>query len=144
LLSAINSPVGSYKDRSALLQSLSKHSSEAPLRPLIELLTILCKGSLEDFNSFRQANAEVLRVHGISPETIERSLRLLCLSSLAETEPILTYSRVAEALKVDRAEVELWVVEAISGGLMDATIDQLPETITVRYLHTVTVLAHSH
>jgi hypothetical protein len=75
-----------------------------------------------------------MNTHGISIPDTEHAMRLLCLCTLAAQEPILTYARVAEALRVDRSEVEGWTIEAIGHGLLDATMDQLPETISIRSL----------
>lgn len=73
---------------------------------------------------------------GISSKSTEHSMRLLCLCSLAESEPSLSYARVADTLQVSREEVELWVVEAVAHGLLEATVDQVPEIISVsRCIH---------
>lgn len=68
---------------------------------------------------------------GISEKKTEHAMRLLCLCSLAESESQLSYARVAEVLQVPEQEVELWVVEAVAHGLLEASVDQVPQLVAV-------------
>ena len=136
LLVGVSSPVSSYKDRNTLLQSFSKYASHPTLGPLVELLRILCEGSLDDYRKFAAGHSEMMASKGIAEKSTEHAMRLLCLCSLAESEPQLSYGRVAEVLQVPLEEVELWVVEAVANGLLEATVDQVPEVVTVsRCIH---------
>ena len=46
------------------------------------------------------------------------------------------YETIAQALKIDVQDVEMWVVEAISLGLLEASMDQFEAIVTVnRYAH---------
>ena len=94
-------------------------------------MRVLCEGSLDDFRAFCKGHADMMAAKGISASSTEHAMRLLCLCSLAETEPQLSYARVAGVLQVPTEEVELWVVEAVANGLLEATVDQVPEVVTV-------------
>lgn len=61
-------------------------------------------------------------------------MKLLTLCSLAAqaTDKVLTFGAIQSALQVDAAEVELWVIEAIGERLLEASIDQLNSTVTVK------------
>lgn len=43
----------------------------------------------------------------------------------------LTYTSVADALRVDVSEVEFWVMQAIGSGLINAKMDQAREVVAV-------------
>ena len=58
-------------------------------------------------------------------------MRLLALSSLACTKPKLAYGEIASALGIDDDAVELVVVEAVGQGIIEATMDQFDQSITV-------------
>ncbi len=47
------------------------------------------------------------------------------------TEKTLTFAAIRAALKVEEADVELWTIEAISEGLLEASIDQLTSTVNI-------------
>ena len=60
-------------------------------------------------------------------------MRLLTLCSLASREASLSYARVAEVLEMEESQVEELLIECIAHNLLDASLDQLPRTITVKH-----------
>lgn len=44
------------------------------------------------------------------------------------------YSDVQEALEIGDKEVEVWIIDAIRGNLVDARMDQLQQKMIVRYV----------
>ena len=105
--------------------------------PLVELLRIVCDGSLSDFVGYTSsaANKGVLAQHGLDAEALEHSMKLLALCSLAAqtTDKQLTFGAIQAALQLeDACEVELWVIEAIGERLIEASIDQLNSSVTIK------------
>ena len=136
VVSAVKSPVPSFGDRNALLESFSKRQPTGALGSLVELLRIICAGTLDNYKAFEAANKGVFSAHGIDASEVEHSIRLLTLCSLGARQATLPYADIAAALKVDVGDVEMWVVEAISMGLLDASMDQFGAVVTVnRYAH---------
>eukprot|EP01038_Epipyxis_sp_PR26KG_P013111 gene13111-17575_t len=140
LVSAIKSPIAQFSDRTQLLESFNNQSFQGDVSILLQLLQILCDGSLQDFNKFKATsnNTAVLSKYTIDLETIEHNVKLLTLCSLASqaTDRILTYQSIQSNLLIGAEEVEMWAIEAISEDLIDASIDQLKSIITVhRYTH---------
>jgi hypothetical protein len=133
VLSGIKSPVSSFSDRNALLESLSNQKLAGSLEILVELLRILCTGSLDVYRSFESSNRAFLVSNGISHEEVEKSVRLLALCSLGAQESVLSYDVIASTLKVDIFDVEMWVVEAMSQSppLMEASMDQFNSVVTI-------------
>jgi len=137
IVSAIKGPVGLYKDRNELFKTVSSHTTaDSTLVKLIELLRIFCEGTVENFQSFHDINKEIFTQFDISYEISLKSLRLLGLCVLAArnstVSQVLSYSDIATCLSISEDEdVEEWVVEAISHGLMDASMDQLNKVIVV-------------
>ena len=69
--------------------------------------------------------------HGIEHEACERKMRLLSMVSLAQANKELTYASIASALHIGKDEVEMWVMEAIRNGLVNAKMDQIRELVVV-------------
>ena len=131
------------------IQVVSTHKvNNAELQKLIALLGLLCAGDMDKFKSFQQTDLALLAKHDISADSITHSLRLLKLCNIAARASQIpsgganaqtrlgevTYKVIATGLGVAEDEVEMWVVDAISNGLMTATIDQLRSVVVVRYV----------
>lgn len=67
----------------------------------------------------------------INEENAIRHIRLLSLCSLATEHEEIPYSAIASTLKIDNADVETWVIDGVSSGLLTAKIDQLQEVVIV-------------
>lgn len=137
---AVKAPVSFHKDRNDLSKTISGHvTSDATLLKLIELLRIFCTGTVEEYTNFHGSNKDLFAKHDICHETSLKNMRLMGLCVLAarsttsaSSSQVLAYSDIAKALEVSSDEdVEEWVVEAISHGLLDATMDQLNSAIVV-------------
>jgi len=74
-----------------------------------------------------------LETAGINLDEITYKIRLLTLNSLAKKQSILTYDHIAKSLEISEADVELYVIDATSSGILEARIDQLNQTILIRY-----------
>lgn len=140
IVSAIRAPVSLYKDRNALSKTLAGHSTtDATLLKLIELLRIFCVGTVDSYVQFYNSNKDLFAKFDVCHDTSLKNMRLLGLCALAARSTtsagftqVLAYSDIAKALDVSSdEEVEEWVVEAISHGLLEAAMDQLNGVITV-------------
>jgi transcriptional accessory protein Tex/SPT6 len=80
------------------------------------------------------ANKAVLDNNRIDAEELTHAQRLLALCSLASSNLKPTYAEVAAAVHVSVDDVELLVVDAISCGLVDATLNQMSGTVSFRYV----------
>lgn len=111
--------------------------------PLTELLLIVCTGSLSKFNE-KYSSSNVFTTYDINKATVVHVLKLLSICALVaanqEHETIcLSFQQIKEYLNIDAGDeqnVEFWVVEAISYELIEASINQIDENVTVsRYAH---------
>jgi hypothetical protein len=103
----------------------------------VELLRILCDGSLEEFASYKKLKVSAFPASsGVDLSVTERNLKLLALCSVAANYKSRTipFAVVKDALAADEFEVEMWIVEAISEGLIEGSIDQMNSVFTVRYI----------
>ena len=101
---------------------------------LVELLNIICTGSLADFTRFQQSNADIISEFGIDATDVVHSIRLMTLCALGCEKSSLTFQEIATALDVRDDEVEEWVVEAVGEGILEAHMDQVNSTISVRFV----------
>jgi translation initiation factor 3 subunit M len=58
-------------------------------------------------------------------------MRLLSLCSLAAEHEEIPYAAIVSTLKVQPEEVESWVIQAVSSGLILAKMDQLQQVVMV-------------
>eukprot|EP00316_Scyphosphaera_apsteinii_P011949 CAMPEP_0119326336 /NCGR_PEP_ID=MMETSP1333-20130426/68126_1 /TAXON_ID=418940 /ORGANISM="Scyphosphaera apsteinii, Strain RCC1455" /LENGTH=416 /DNA_ID=CAMNT_0007334621 /DNA_START=68 /DNA_END=1318 /DNA_ORIENTATION=+ len=124
-------------DKLAQLAIVKQLSEDAEYQMLDELLKIFAHQMYEDYLKFyEQPGAqEFLEKHALVHADCERKMRLLSLVSLGQASKELTYSAVAAALQVERDEVETWIMESISCGLMAAKMDQVRELVLVSVCH---------
>jgi len=99
---------------------------------LLEIYTKLGYNELKDF----QANEDTqnfLSSLGLNLDEITYKIRLLTLNSLASVNSVLTYGHIAKSLEIEETDVELYVIDATSSGILEARIDQLNQTILIRH-----------
>lgn len=94
-----------------------------------ELLDVFLNGTLTTYQSFAQSHASLIS----NPESNIRKMRLLSLASLGSENLSreLTYSDIANNLQIEQDEVEMWVIDVIRAGLVEAKLDQLNKTVIV-------------
>lgn len=97
---------------------------------IIKLATILHNGTYQDFETFAKATPEVA---GISVETLATKMRILTLVSLAQESTKIPYQTIATALSVPADDVEAWVLDTISEGLIDAKLDHYSNSVYITY-----------
>jgi translation initiation factor 3 subunit M len=61
-----------------------------------------------------------------------RKMRLLSLCTLASSKAEMKYSEIAACMQISEAEVEAWVIKAITAKLLDAKMDQINKTVVVK------------
>ncbi|KAI8867600.1 hypothetical protein GQ42DRAFT_138363 [Ramicandelaber brevisporus] len=109
--------------------------------PIYELLTVFATGDVAAFRSVVATNPTVFSELGLTSQSDEENalakIRMLSLASLATAGDAtavrapLQYSSIASALQVEESDVEMWVIEAIAAGVIQARIDQLSHTVNI-------------
>jgi translation initiation factor 3 subunit M len=133
VVNAIKAPVASFKYRTLLESSLSSQElGSQHLADLVELLSVLCTGTLQEYNTF-EANRgrNVMIKHNIDSDNVLRNMRLLTLCNLCANVRCSAYIDIARELNINEDDVEMWIVDAISEGLIDGTMDQTTNTFGV-------------
>jgi len=100
---------------------------------LFSLLMIFLNDGLPEYQAWEKSHPGVLEKYQITPDQLERKIKLLTLSSLAfkYTGQNLPYSEIAEALKIDTSEVEKWVIDVIRAGLVWGKLSQTTQSLQV-------------
>ena len=100
----------------------------------MDLLRVICSGSLPSLATFDSdsTKSDLLTKHGIALSDLQHAMKLLTLCSLGSAEATISYAKIAKALSIPVQDVEVTVVEAISLGLIDATMDQFTATVAIR------------
>jgi translation initiation factor 3 subunit M len=113
-----------------VVQQLQKDKQYAPLH---RLLQIVARETYTEFLAFSgdASTRTFMEKHDLSVDACARKMRLLTLVSLGHANKELTYQAVAASLKVEVADVEDWVMQAIGSGLLTAKMDQVREVVAV-------------
>merc|ERR1711913_180642 len=96
------------------LKNDDKHSK------IYQLLELFTGQKFDSFDEFTTKNPEFLESVNLSSTDCSKKIKLLSIATIAEENRELSYAKIAETLKVDVSEVELWIISAISAGLIDA------------------------
>ncbi|KAJ3015817.1 hypothetical protein HKX48_004374 [Thoreauomyces humboldtii] len=105
-----------------------------------DLLKVFLDGSLAQYKDFTKANPKFVAEQGLSEDDNLDKMRLLSLASLAanNVQGEVPYATIAAELQIPAEEVEVWVINVIRAGLVDAKMNQLTETVVVsRSVHRV-------
>jgi len=70
---------------------------------------------------------------GLTEEACISKMRLLSLASIGTNSKV-PYATIAQTLQVPEADVEQWVIRAISARLIEAQMDQLNQHVTITYV----------
>jgi translation initiation factor 3 subunit M len=131
VVSAIKSHIDAFNDRNTIIECVSFKNQKGTLGTLIELLSIICRGSLDDFDKYVASNKSLLAEHSIDVNEIGNNMKLLTLCSLAVQQSVIPYSTISKALKIEISDVDNWIVEAVSLNLFDGSMDQNTQVLNV-------------
>jgi hypothetical protein len=133
VINAIKAPASSFKYRSVLYESLGTQSlGGEDLTSLVELLGILCSGDISEYSAFAKGKgAAAMDAYKINQDSVLYNIRLLSLCSLCASRRQLGYAEVASGIGVAEEDVEEWLVTAADEGLVEVSIDQSTNSITV-------------
>eukprot|EP01117_Protostelium_nocturnum_P020496 TRINITY_DN9245_c0_g1_i1.p1 TRINITY_DN9245_c0_g1~~TRINITY_DN9245_c0_g1_i1.p1 ORF type:complete len:438 (+),score=119.08 TRINITY_DN9245_c0_g1_i1:129-1316(+) len=108
-------------------------SQNATHSKVYNLLKIFVGENAESFSKFNSENPDFLRSVALDNESSLNKIRILSLASLSGTNGNgqFSYAQVAKSLGVDEDSVELYVVTAVSEGVIEARMDQLEKTVTI-------------
>lgn len=98
-------------------------------QPEYDLLQVFLSGTLSTYKTFASSHADLIKN---SDDNI-RKMRLLSLASLGSDNLArsLSYQEIAASLEISEDEVEMWVIDVIRAGLVEAKLDQLNKTVSV-------------
>jgi len=132
-IGAIRDPVSLFAEQRKILSLPAIKALENKDASLVALLKVFQEGKLEDYHSYVKSSGgdAILSQWELSAEDCSRHMRILSLCSLAAEHEEIPYTVVAETLQTTPADVEKWVIAAVSSGLLSAKMDQLRETIMV-------------
>jgi hypothetical protein len=97
-------------------------------------LRIVCHGSAKDLKDFYGSSKALLDSNGFSFGEMSHVQELLSICNFAASKSVATYSELAAHLGISEDEVEIWIVEAISHGLIEANMNQLSATVSIKYV----------
>ncbi|KAI7865075.1 hypothetical protein BDF14DRAFT_1828356 [Spinellus fusiger] len=94
-----------------------------------EFLNVFLNGNVSIYKTFAASHSELIQ----DGENNLRKIRLLSLASLGSENLAreLTYAQVAASLEISEDEVEMWVIDVIRAGLVEAKLDQLNKNIII-------------
>jgi len=110
----------------AAIQHLEKSNPKT-----YELMKIFATEQLEAFIQFQQRNPDFIKTLGLNENDCLQKIRLLSLATLTSEQSKVPYSLISKILQIDEDQVEMWVINAMEGELLDAKLDQLNKIVNV-------------
>eukprot|EP00042_Codosiga_hollandica_P027075 m.132030 g.132030 ORF g.132030 m.132030 type:complete len:408 (+) comp52373_c0_seq9:281-1504(+) len=98
---------------------------------LHEIVGILSRGTLTDFLAWQTANAGVVAALKLDEERLTHKMRLATLAQLCARDHVVEFHAISAALQIPAAQIELWVIDAVRTGLVEAKIDEMNNRIIV-------------
>jgi translation initiation factor 3 subunit M len=98
-----------------------------------DLLLVFLNENLTGYQQFIESNKDFITTTNLDAEANVRKMRLLSLASLGSENLSrdLKYSQIAATLQIPQDEVEMWVIDVIRAGLVEAKLNQLTKTVIV-------------
>ena len=114
-------------DFSDLMSLPGFHKSTASVQSLIQHLS---SSSIQEIESFWSKESSNLTSKGFIKNKLIESGRIAGIVNLAKASSKVTFQEIAARLDLNEEEVDLWVVRAISGGLVQGKIDTISKIVT--------------
>ncbi|KAF9435344.1 hypothetical protein BGZ76_006476 [Entomortierella beljakovae] len=98
-----------------------------------ELFSVFMDGNVQDYRGLIAKNGSLVKDLGLDGEETLRKIRILSLASLGSENLTrdLSYQDIAKALEVEESEVELWVIDVIRAGLVEAKLNQVSKVVVI-------------
>lgn len=134
---ALSLPSEYVVDELCALPAVAVLKDHERYRTTHQLLMVVLKGTVADYEKFEKEHASFFEqdfARGLQKDQLLSKMRLLSLASAAEDKPVLPFSEAATALGIaadNGVELEMWIIRAISQGLISGKLDQLSQTVKV-------------
>ena len=89
-----------------------------------DLLMILLRGSVEEYNKFSKDNGSYLKTLEIDVETTLSKLRVLSFLQLAEKKTELSYDAISKHVGIEASKIEPFLFEVVRTGMARLRLDQ--------------------
>ncbi|ETW02363.1 hypothetical protein, variant 1 [Aphanomyces invadans] len=126
----IKSPIASFVAHVDLLHLPAVQALKG-VDKVFELLEIFSSKTLTDYLAFEKSCAGVLKEHGIDSAAATANMRLLTLCAYPTGHDDISFDDIMAKLQVPEAQVETWVVQAITANLIQAKINQLGRSVVI-------------
>jgi translation initiation factor 3 subunit M len=129
--------VGVTDGHSCVCQCFHGKPFESVPQPHVQLLRIVCHGTADELAQFYSSspnNKKLIDESGLNYAEMLHTQQLLSICNFAATKSTASYKEIADYLKISEDEVEIWIVEAISSGLVEANMNQLAGSVTFRFV----------
>lgn len=95
-------------------------------------MNLFTKTDAAEFKKGLSAFASLMKAEGLSEEAVILKKSYVCICSLSSEKTNYSYVELATLLNIEKSDVEMWAVEAITKKIIDAKIDQQREEIVVK------------
>lgn len=100
---------------------------------LLTLASLLNKGTYSDFTKFAAQTKLFSSTPALKLDVITTKMRILTVVDLAQDCNKIAYQTIASELSVPVEDVEMWVLDTISEGLIEAKLDHYSNSVFVSY-----------
>eukprot|EP00549_Striatella_unipunctata_P015218 CAMPEP_0118722578 /NCGR_PEP_ID=MMETSP0800-20121206/31497_1 /TAXON_ID=210618 ORGANISM="Striatella unipunctata, Strain CCMP2910" /NCGR_SAMPLE_ID=MMETSP0800 /ASSEMBLY_ACC=CAM_ASM_000638 /LENGTH=400 /DNA_ID=CAMNT_0006630851 /DNA_START=68 /DNA_END=1270 /DNA_ORIENTATION=- len=108
---------------------------------LVDVMRASAKGNVKEFQKITQTHADAIAKEPAltsRASVVQEKITLLALIHLVferdSSDRTLSFSEIAERIQVPRDQVEMVVMRALSLGLLEGSMDQVDETVTISWI----------
>ncbi|KAH9096835.1 hypothetical protein LEN26_017297 [Aphanomyces euteiches] len=126
----VKSPIQSFVANVDLIHLPAVKALEGSNK-IYDLLDIFSSKTLADYLKFEASSGAILKEHGIDAAAAAANIRLLTLCSYPTGHDEIPFDDIVAKLQVAEADIETWVVRAITANLIEAKINQLDRSVVI-------------
>lgn len=102
----------------------------------LALLSVFQSGDIPAYKAFIDTNKNTLKAMKLDAGDLLRKTQLKSLTGLCAKSDVVDFKAISAALEIDEEDVEMWVIDSIRVGLIEAKVDQVNSRINVTQSHT--------
>lgn len=133
IVNAIKSPQTINFEEILLLDAVQQLSKQA--KQLFQIVDLYLKKDIVQFKSQISKMKKVLDEKKISMEEAVLKKQYIQICSIGEDagqESEQTFTEIAKLLDIDEDDIEEWIIQAMSHGIIDAKMDQLNDKVVIK------------
>lgn len=115
-----------------LLDLKSIKALESKHQDVFKFLSLFTQTDAKDFKQSLNNFAKLMKDEGLTQEEVILKKSYVQICSLSTEKTNFKFEDLAQLLNIEKAQVEMWAIEAITKRIIDAKIDQQNQEVVIK------------